>query len=207
MGPGRQQLLRRHLIWVGPVGDSSALRRSSWIVSYDWSRCGTIGCRAHERTSVLSDRRVDEFTAFVEDTEPKLKLALCANFGKDLGMEATAEALAFAWEHWDRVTATPNPAGYLYGVGRNVARKRVQRRHPQFAKAPEHHTPWVEPGLPAALAGLPERQRVAVMLVHCFEWTLSEVAELMEVSKPTVQKHVDRGMAKLRRQIGADDEH
>ena len=59
---------------------------------------------------------VDEFTAFVEDVEPKLKIALCANFGKDLGMEATAEALAFAWEHWDRVSSTANPAGYLYGV-------------------------------------------------------------------------------------------
>lgn len=148
---------------------------------------------------------VDEFTAFVEDVEPKLKHALCANFGKDLGIEATAEALAFAWEHWDRVSETGNPAGYLYGVGRNTARKRMRSRHPVFPAVPLNRTPWVEPGLPKALAGLPERQRVAVMLVHSFEWTLSEVAEVMGVSKPTVQKHVDRGMAKLRKQIGVSE--
>jgi RNA polymerase sigma factor (sigma-70 family) len=156
---------------------------------------------------LLSDHQVDEFTAFVMNTEPKLRLALCANFGKELGTEATAEALAFAWEHWDRVTDADNPAGYLYGVGRNIARKRTVRRNPVFPDIPDDHAPWIEPALPEALAGLPERQRVAVMLVHCFEWTLSEVAEFMEVSKPTAQKHVDRAMAKLRRQIGAVDEH
>jgi hypothetical protein len=37
------------------------------------------------------------------------------------------------------------------------------------------------------------------MLVHSLQWTLSEVAELQGVSKPTVQKHVDRGLAKLRK--------
>ncbi len=148
---------------------------------------------------------VDEFTAFVEDAEPRLRLALCANFGKDLGREATADALAFAWEHWDRINDSANPAGYLYGVGRNMARKRMRRRQPVFPSVPQDHTPWIEPGLPAALAGLPERQRVAVVLVHCFEWTLAEVAELMDVSKPTVQKHVDRAMAKLRRKIGVSE--
>ena len=150
--------------------------------------------------------QLDEFTAFVESTEPRLRLALCASFGKDLGMEATAEALAFAWEHWDRVRTSDNPAGYLFGVGRNVARRRTRSRHPVLPVVAEGHMPWIEPELPAALAALPERQRLAVMLVHCFEWTLSEVADVMKVSKPTVQKHVDRGMAKLRRKIGADDE-
>jgi len=37
------------------------------------------------------------------------------------------------------------------------------------------------------------------MLVHSLQWTFSEDAELQGVSKPTVQKHVDRGLAKLRK--------
>lgn len=68
----------------------------------------------------------------------------------------------------------------------------MRRRQPVFPAVPQDHDPWIEPGLPAALAGLSERQRVAVILVHCLEWILSEVAELMDVSKPTVQKHIDR---------------
>ena len=61
------------------------------------------------------------------------------------------------------------------------------------------HTPaWVEPGLPAALAKLSEGQRTSVMLVHTFEYTFAEAAELLGVSKSTIQTQVERGMDRLR---------
>jgi RNA polymerase sigma factor (sigma-70 family) len=63
-------------------------------------------------------------------------------------------------------------------------------------------TPWVEPELPTALRSLPEQQRVVVMLLHCFEWTTSEIAELLGVSKSTVQSYAERGMARLRAKMG-----
>jgi RNA polymerase sigma factor (sigma-70 family) len=62
--------------------------------------------------------------------------------------------------------------------------------------------PWVEPGLPAALATLSERQREVVMLLHCFDWTLGEVADVLGMSKGTVQVHERRGLARLRRELG-----
>lgn len=144
------------------------------------------------------------FTDFVRDVEPRLKRALVAAFGPEVGGEATAEALAFGWEHWDRVKATPNPAGYLFGVGRNKARRSVGRRY-AFPAPPAGHEHFVEPGLPRALGRLSERQRVAVMLIHGDEWTYSEVAELLGVSVSTVQQHAERGMSKLRRSIGVDE--
>ncbi len=60
-----------------------------------------------------------EFVAFVTDVEPRLRRALIATWGPDLGRDATAEALVYAWRHWGRVKALENPAGYLYRVGRN----------------------------------------------------------------------------------------
>ena len=54
------------------------------------------------------------YTAFVEDTQPRLRQALVARFGPDEGSEATAEALAYGWEHWERIGGMDNPAGYLY---------------------------------------------------------------------------------------------
>ncbi len=62
--------------------------------------------------------------------------------------------------------------------------------------------PDVEPGLPNALASLSKNQRVAVTLIIGFGWKLQEVAELLGVSKSTVQSHIDRGMKKLRARIG-----
>ena len=54
----------------------------------------------------------------------------------------------------------------------------------------------------AQLAGLSDRERITVMLVNGFEWSLAEVAELLGVSKSTVQTHTERGMAKLRAGMG-----
>lgn len=147
----------------------------------------------------------DSFTEFVRDVEPRLRQALCAAFGGDAGRDAAAQALAYGWEHWDRVRDMDNPAGYLWGVGRSHAR-RQRRFRPVFPDMPEGSMPWVEPGLPAAMSRLTDKQRVAVMLIHGLEWTHSEVAELLGVSKSTVQGHAEQGMAKLRRHVGASDD-
>ena len=143
------------------------------------------------------------FESFVCTTEPRLRDALSATLGTDAGREATADALAYAWEHWDRVGAMENPAGYLYRVGRNRGRRALQHRVVLMPVATEH-APWIEPGLPAALASLSEQQRVVVMLVHCFEWTLGEVAGLLDLSKSTVQSHAERGLNRLRSRLGVN---
>ena len=151
----------------------------------------------------MADRvTVDSFTEFVQLVEPRLKRALVAAFGRDLGLDAAADALAHGWEHWERVREMDNPAGYLWGVGRNKARSR-RRISPVFPEVPAQHEPWIEPGLPGAMGRLSESQRTAVLLIHGYEWTYAEVAELLGVSIPTVQKHAERGMAKLRRKMGS----
>ncbi len=154
---------------------------------------------------MLSDQPVvDSFTEFVESTEPRLRHILSAAFGSEAGMEATADALAYGWENWERVRAMENPAGYLYAVGRDRARRAKRRRRPVFFPVDTDRSPWVEPALPKALSRLPERQRVVVMLLHCHQWTMSEVAELLGVSKSTVQSHAERGMARLRERMGVE---
>ena len=147
---------------------------------------------------------VDSFTEWVRDTEPRLRHALTASFGSQLGKEATADALAHAWDHWDRVSMKDNPLGYVYGVGRNKARRMVSRRRPVFLDVPQHRLPHVEPGLPAAVARLSDKQRIVVALVYGYEWTLSEVAELLGTAKTTVQNHAERGLARLRKNLGVD---
>jgi RNA polymerase sigma-70 factor (ECF subfamily) len=154
---------------------------------------------------VTADRtQVDSFTRFVSEVQPHLMHALAARYGSDLGREATAEALAYGWEHWDRIRGMENPAGYLYRVGKHSgARLKRPRRwaNPGLPRVPGR-LPWVEPGLPRALGKLSVRQRQAVVLVNAFGYSHSEVAELLEVSKATVQTHADRGLARLRAQLG-----
>ena len=92
----------------------------------------------------------DTFTAFVTATEARLRHALTAAWGVEIGRESAAEALAYGWEHWDRVSGMDNPAGYLYRVGRDRARRmkprRVQSLPPVAAVDSDR---WVEPTLQA----------------------------------------------------------
>ncbi len=148
------------------------------------------------------DDRAEVFTEFVREVEPRLRQSLVAALGGEAGREATAEALAWAWEHWSRVEGMDNPGGYLYRLGRNHATTMLRRR-PVFSSPPEPSGdgPWVEPGLPAALAHLSEVQRVVVMLIHGFGWTYREAAAHLGVGVSTVQTHAERGMAKLRHKL------
>jgi DNA-directed RNA polymerase specialized sigma24 family protein len=146
---------------------------------------------------------VSDFSAFFALAEPRLRRAFVAAYGGERGREATAEALAWGWEHWSEVEAMDNPIGYLFRVGRS--RTRGRRFRVVFLRA-DGAEPWVEPGLADALAALTERQRLAVGLVHGFGWTLREVADVSGLRVTTVQNHLERGLARLRSLLGVSED-
>ncbi len=135
------------------------------------------------------------FDRFLRLTEPRLRLALTSTYSFEEGREATAEALAWAWEHRDRLGEIKCPVRYLYRVGQSHVRRRKLRM--PFARA-VWAEPRIEPELMGALRKLSERQRVAVVLVHGCAWPLAEVVELLELKVPTVQTHLERGLSRLR---------
>lgn len=157
---------------------------------------------------------VEAFERFVSDSEPRLRRALVAAYGPEAGRDATVDALAWAWTNWAKVQQLHNPVGYLYRVGQTKAREQRQAGLTPVAvddgtvqtlggpgAASARPEPWYEPGLDPALHDLTEQQRVAVVLCHGFQWTHREVAELLELSTSSVQNHVERGLAKLRRAL------
>jgi len=152
---------------------------------------------------IPKETKADSFTEFVAAREKQLRVALTAAYGPERGREAAAEALAYGWEHWDRIRTMENPAGYLYRVAQNKA-KRFNRRHLSMPTVEHGHEPWIEPALPAELAKLPDRQRVVVALLHGYQWSLSEVAQFLDVSKSTVQNHNERGLKRLRTRLGVE---
>ena len=141
----------------------------------------------------------DEFEVFVRDAEPRLRRALLGAVGTDRVEDAVGEALAHAFEHWHEVREMQNPVGFLYRVGQS--RSRRHKRVRLFRSEPVG-MPDVEPGLPEALAALPDSQRVAVWLAHGCGWSHAEIAETLDVSTSTVSTHVARGPARLRVELG-----
>ncbi|MGH8987012.1 MAG: RNA polymerase sigma factor [Acidimicrobiales bacterium] len=146
-------------------------------------------------------RAATAFDCFVAEVEPRLRAALVALYGTEDGRDATAEALAYAWEHWARVMAMTRPAGYLFRVAQSKARR---RREPLVFAVPEPAEHLFEPRLPDALRALPDRQRLAVVLVHGLGCSVAETADLLEIKPTTVRNHLERGLRRLRRALGAD---
>lgn len=155
--------------------------------------------RKSEPQKVLSD----SFTEFVLKQQDGLRRALIAGFGPDVGREAAEEALIYGWRHWPRVRTLDNPVGYLYKVGHRMGIKLSRPRPgPVFPVSAPDENPGFEPMLPEALALLSERQRAVVVLVHAYGLSQREAARLLGVSKGSVQRHLERGLRRLRTELG-----
>ncbi len=145
-----------------------------------------------------------DFSQFVREAESELARALIAAYGPEVGREAARDALAYAWEHWERVSEMENPVGYLYRVGQSKSR-RYRRKRILFPEVDSDELPHVEPALPAALEQLSARQRAAVALIHVDGMSEREAAEAMGVSRATVRRHARRGLTKLRGALEVDE--
>jgi RNA polymerase sigma factor (sigma-70 family) len=142
------------------------------------------------------------FEDLIEEVEAPLRRALVATFGLERGREATIDALAWAWEHRTRLSRVDNTVAYLYRVGQSSVRRR--KAGIPFVRQVTAET-WFEPALPAALAALSEKQRIAVVLVHGYQWTMREVADLLGIRTTTVQNHLERGLRHLRAAMEVSD--
>src|ERR1700694_4158816 len=97
-----------------------------------------------------------------------------------LAADAADEAFARALSRWERVGAMDSPTGWTYRVGINLVRRQARRRER------ERSLPSllaIRPDLPApagetwsAVAQLPHRQRLAVVLRYLGDLTETDVA-------------------------------
>jgi DNA-directed RNA polymerase specialized sigma24 family protein len=143
------------------------------------------------------------YESFVSEHRVALRQAMVARFGVDVGCEATADAMAYAFEHWARVSIMTNPLGYLYRVGQTSARKQFRWSKPIALPPPDaQRLPDVEPGLPKALVGLSDERRVIVLLVHSHDWSYAQVADFLNIDIAKVRNELHRGLQQLRNDLG-----
>jgi DNA-directed RNA polymerase specialized sigma24 family protein len=145
--------------------------------------------------------RDDDVEVLLTGARARLWRAYLPLRGEDGADDAVAEALAWAWEHRDRLAEMENPIGYLYRVGLSRSAPRRAPRSPTLPAPAEVGLPDVEPGLVPALLALPESQRSVIWLVHGCGWTYTEVAASLHIGRSTVGTHLSRAMASLRRSL------
>jgi DNA-directed RNA polymerase specialized sigma24 family protein len=147
-----------------------------------------------------------DYSTFVRLGGSRLLRVLVAHYGVDVGSDAAADALRYGWEHWDRVAQMENPIGYLYRVAQSSVRR--QRRWRRELPFPARDATYVDSSVDSelfdVLARLSPLQRVSVLLVHAYDWTYPEVADVLGIKVSAVTNHVHRGTSKLRRLLDDD---
>lgn len=131
-----------------------------------------------------------------------------------LGQEAVDEAMTRAYQRWDTLAATENPAGWVYVVGRRWglswrrSRRRERRREELVAdlslsEAPDPATQeYVD--LMRALSELSVDHRTVVVCRFSLGLSVRETAELLEIGEGTVKSRLSRSIDRLRTTIEAN---
>lgn len=144
------------------------------------------------------------FEAFYESTWERIARALAVTLGDvDLAGESVDEAMARAFQRWDRIARYDNPAGWVYRVGLNWGRSHQRRAVRRADRSGlEHHpvidpVPVAEPAIDAALRGLPLDQRAVVVCRLLLDWSVEDTAAALRTSPGTVKSRLHRALKVL----------
>ncbi|HZM82994.1 MAG TPA: sigma-70 family RNA polymerase sigma factor [Candidatus Limnocylindrales bacterium] len=121
--------------------------------------------------------------------------------------DLTQEAFCRAFERWDRISVYDRPEAWVRQVAWNLATNRLRHlrvatRH--LAGQREERVEGPTPDrvvLTAALAKLPPKHRLAVVLHHLGQLSTAEIAQQQNVAEGTVRSWLTRGRTQLAEQL------
>jgi RNA polymerase sigma-70 factor (ECF subfamily) len=154
----------------------------------------------------------DDFPRWYEAVAPRLVARLTVVTGDRDAVDATAEAFVKAYERRDRIGQAGNPAGWVFTVALNVARRRQRRAARERVLLDLLTTTWsatvAEPRAIEvwSVARLPYRTRCAVTLRYLADFEEHEIAEVLGVTRGTVATMLHRARATLAEQLREEPE-
>jgi RNA polymerase sigma-70 factor (ECF subfamily) len=141
------------------------------------------------------------FTDFYRRHWRGIASALAITLGdRELGTEATEEAMVRAYSRWNRLSGYDNPAGWVYRVGLNWARSH-HRRVARLVPFVDHDRAGVDavsdPGIRRALLRLDVKHRAVVVCRLLLDWSVDETAAALDIPPGTVKSRLHRALSTL----------
>jgi RNA polymerase sigma-70 factor (ECF subfamily) len=142
------------------------------------------------------------FEEFYRERRDRMARALALTLGDGhLGAEAADEAMARAYQRWDRVAGLDDPPAWVYRVGLNWATSVLRRRHrapqPHAERGPIDLDPIPEPTIRQALADLDVKQRAVVVCRFYLGLTEAETAAALRIRPGTAKSRLHRALRTL----------
>jgi RNA polymerase sigma-70 factor (ECF subfamily) len=143
------------------------------------------------------------FEEFYRDQRAPIGRALAMTLGDtQLASEAVDEAMARAYQRWDRVQALDNPGGWVYRVGLNWSRsilRRAMRPAPAWVTKADVAIDGsgLDPAIDRALAELSIEQRAVVVCRLLIGYSEAQTATALGLRPGTVKSRLARATARL----------
>ncbi len=165
--------------------------------------------------TLYTPRENEEYEAFVRAHSARLirSLSLIV-LDRELAADAAQDAFLKLYLRWDTVGELKDPVAWVYKVALNRAtdyRRRIARklRLIERLQAQSYSDGWMAPeasswALTAAFRNLPLGQRTAATLYYLADFSTEEAARMMNVSKGTVERHLNRARKTLRATLEVD---
>jgi DNA-directed RNA polymerase specialized sigma24 family protein len=144
---------------------------------------------------------------FKNHSGPVFRALLAGTLNRAAAEDATAEAFARAFAHWDTVAVHPNPSAWVLRVAWNCYRSSWRQWERRWSADPPGPTPpipepWVDPDLVAAIRGLPRSQREVIVFVALGELTPTQAARVLGKPAGTVRSLLFSARAALHQVLG-----
>ncbi len=148
----------------------------------------------------------DRFEDFYSSSAGRVRRTLTVILGNaELAGEATDEAMTKAFERWGRLSRSENPAGWVYRVGLNWAKRQMRRRFHDVSPAvwpvSFEDLPTPDPQLWAALGRLSTERRTVVVLRYAEDWSVNQIADALNLPTGTVKSRLHRALNELREEL------
>lgn len=152
----------------------------------------------------------EDFDEFYRGTSPRLlRYAYAMTGDMPTAQDLVQEAYIRAWQRWPKVSRYDQTEAWLRMVVARLATDRwrrigVRRRAAAADRPPEPAPPPSEDTvlLVAALRGLPEAQRRALVLHYLLDLPIADIAVETRASVGTVKSWLSRGRTSLARILG-----
>ena len=155
--------------------------------------------------------RSESFEAFFAEQYESVFRGLTVAFRDPLLAEESAqEAFTRAYVRWEHVHAMERPAGWVYVVAARVA---LRKRRPPRGESPVSRSGAQSMEeevvdrltMQRAIAELPERQRLALVLRHYGDLPLDEIANAMGCALGTVKSTLHAAHTRLHVELDDDE--
>jgi RNA polymerase sigma factor (sigma-70 family) len=145
---------------------------------------------------------------FKNNSGPVFRALVAGTLNRAAAEDATAEAFARAFAHWDTVAVHPNPRAWVLRVAWNCYRSSWRKWESRRSTDPPQATPpalepWRDPDLVAAIRGLPPGQREVIVLVALGELTPTQAARVLGKPAGTVRSLLSQARVALHQALDA----